>query len=237
MKLNKKILSLVAISSLGFLSVIPSANALTSEANVNFTEPTTLPDIVDPDDPSTPLEPEPAPGGNVNTEPGSLTLDYVSHLEFGSHALSPRAQTYYAQNEKTPFAQVTDVRGTGAGWRLTASLSNFTDGTDDSLEGATITLLNDAGDIVTTPDNFNAAAPTLTNEITLNSSTNDTQLVTNALANTGKGTWVTRWQDNDTETDYNQSVALNVPAAVATEGAHTATITWELSNAPTGVTP
>lgn len=50
----------------------------------------------------------------------------------------------------------------------------------------------------------------------------------------GKGTWLTRWKDNDESTDVNESVSLTVPAAVATKGDHTGSISWTLYNTPDG---
>src|SRR5699024_5979182 len=95
----------------------------------------------------------------------------VSNFDFGSHELSRNEQKYSAVNERTPFAQVTDVRGTGAGWRLVAQFSGFTQNGADSLQGAKIKLYN--SDLVTTTDNGNDEPTTPSSEIVLNQDTVD----------------------------------------------------------------
>ena len=58
-----------------------------------------------------------------------------------------------------------------------------------------------------------------------------------AQENTGLGTWLNRWfptlDENRTfDMATNDNVTLEIPAGVATAGAHTATITWTLTDAP-----
>lgn len=235
MKLHKKFLSLGLISTMLLSAVaVPTAEALDSEASVEFVGPSAPADILNPDNPDNEngATEDQLNEGNTSNEVGALTLDFVSNLNFGTHELSANPETYYAENTTTPFAQVTDVRGTGEGWRLVASMSSFEQGegetATDSLPGATITLEN--GSNVTTATN-GAATPETLSPIVL-SSDNEVQDITIAEANEGLGTWITRWTDSDAETDFNQSVSLDVPAAVATKGAHNSTITWTLYNAP-----
>lgn len=237
MKLHKKFLSLGLMSTLLLSAVaVPTAEALDSAASVEFDAPSEPADILDPDNPDDEngATEDQLNEGNTSNEVGALTLDFVSNLNFGTHELSANPETYYAQNTTTPFAQVTDVRGTGEGWRLVASMSSFEQGEGEtatnSLPGATITLEN--GSNVTSSTNL-AATPETLSPIVL-SSDNVVQDITTAEDNEGLGTWITRWTDSDAETDFNQSVSLDVPAAVATEGAHNSTITWTLYNAPTG---
>ena len=85
---------------------------------------------------------------------GSLTLDAVTGFKFPDITLSSYGEEAYAivardeiNGEKPPIdtglgdrgytlgAQVTDVRGTGAGWTLTASVSEFSTG-EKKLKGA-----------------------------------------------------------------------------------------------------
>ena len=54
-------------------------------------------------------------------------------------------KTYQSTSLK-PFIQITDNRGTGAGWKVTAAASSFNDGTKDTLSGAVITFNN--GEVV-----------------------------------------------------------------------------------------
>ncbi|WP_254558779.1 WxL domain-containing protein, partial [Salmonella enterica] len=71
--------------------------------------------------PQNPDGSKPNPGGN-----GSLTIDFASSFDFGNHKISNKDQTYLAKAQKyfdsevlTPnYVQVTDRRGTFAGWNL-----------------------------------------------------------------------------------------------------------------------
>lgn len=231
MKLHKKFLSLGLMSTLLLSAVaVPTAEAVDSNASVEFSDPSAPADILDPDNPDNEngATDDQLNEGNTSNEVGALTLDFVSNLNFGTHELSANPETYYAKNTTTPFAQVTDVRGTGEGWRLVASMSSFKQGegetATDSLPGATITLEN--GSNVTTSSN-GAAPPETLSSIELTPD-NGPQNITIADDDEGLGTWITRW------TDFNQSVSLDVPAAVATKGAHNSTITWTLYNTPDG---
>lgn len=240
MKLNKKLLSIIAVAGVGVASVWPTLStvyATTSKATVDFIAPTTAPDILNPDNPNDPVTPGQIDEGEETNQVGVLTLDYVSNFNFDTQKLSAKNETYYATNEQTPFAQVTDVRGTGEGWHLTAQLASFTVKTDEtdetveaSLPGVSITLKNaqnatQAGDV--------NAAPITSQEVNL-SADKTAATITTAEANKGMGSWITRWLDQDSDVEGNENVALHVPAAVATKGAHTADITWTLYNTPTG---
>lgn len=227
----------MAALSIGLIGVglyTPTVDALTSNATVDFTNPTKAPAIVDPDNPGgEPLETTDT-DGKVSGKVGSLTLDYVSNFDFGSHELNRNQQNYSAVNQRTPFAQVTDVRGTGAGWRLVARFDGFTQNDAKSLQGAVINLYNSK--LVTTADNnLNTPPTTSDSEIVLNK--DKVVNITTADVVEGKGTWLTTWADKDNVESGNQSVVLSVPAAVATEGKHTGSITWTLYNAPTGEDP
>ena len=229
MKKFNKILTALSLGLIGAGLYTPTVDALTSNATVDFTNPTQAPAIVNPDNPGgEPLE-NPETDGEVSGEFGSLTLDYVSNFDFGSHELNRNEQNYFAENQRTPFAQVTDVRGTGAGWRLVAQFNGFTQDGNASLQGAEINLTN--SELVTTQDNMNTAPTTSSAGIVLNQNAAD---ITIAEEGQGKGTWLTKWADDDNAAAFNQSVVLSVPAAVATAGEHTGTITWTLYNTPTG---
>lgn len=232
MQSSKKIITLLAITLFGVATFVPSVEAAKSNANVEFKAPTTPPAILNPDNPEETLEPEEAEvrGDNPTGEYGILTLDAVSDFNFGEQELSAKNETYSLTNKSTPFAQVTDVRGTGEGWRLVASLDSFTDeDTKASLPGATIRLNNTTHD--KQKENGSEAPTSVSDEIVL-SSDNASKTITTAAKdkNQGLGTWITKWVDSADK----EGVVLDVPAAVATKGTHTAEITWTLYNAPDG---
>lgn len=187
----------------------------------------------DPEDPTEPLDP--TDPDNPTDEPthnaGPLSLDYVSSIDFGVQEVNINEEKTYESISLKPFIQITDNRGTGSGWKVSAAASSFNDGTNDTLSGAVITFNN--GEVVS-PTGL--AAPTPNQEVVLSTNGVAVDVVT-AQKNTGLGTWLNRWFPTLDETrtfnmETNDNVTLKVPAGVATVGTHKATITWTLTDAP-----
>ncbi|MFD2829937.1 WxL domain-containing protein [Corticicoccus populi] len=233
MKNKKTILATLALGLIAAPTIL-TANvyAADSNATVEFTAPTDSVDPVDPEDPSQPGDVD-EDDGNITGETGPFTLDYVSHIDFGSHEISPSSQVYNSTTER-PYIQVSDRRGTGEGWNVTASASTFNDGSDPSLPGSVISFADGDAISASTTD-----GPTVNGSIDLATGGDAVQVASaearesGAALNTaeGLGTWVVRWLSEDT-TDTNEKVSLNVPEASATEGNHTSTITWTLTSGP-----
>lgn len=229
----KKIISMMTMSSLlllfGGFQVIAATTTGESTAKIEFTIPDDVPEVVDPEEPTTPYEPDPddqtTPQDPPTGQAGPLTLDYVSSIDFGAHPI-PGSTAAFKSTILKPFIQVTDRRGTGAGWTVTAQVSAF-EGTNStpSLQGAKITFSN--GDAIS-PNN--GTAPTVAGLIELVAGGDASEVVT-AAPNTGMTTWITRWLANDLA-DVNDKVTLEVPGGDVTIGNHTATITWTLTDAP-----
>lgn len=218
-KILAVLLTVCLLSACAFAASVYAAD---SDVTVTFTAGTDPTPPVDPDDPSQPLTPaEPGTG-----EAGPLSIDYVTNITFGTQEISG-SQMVYEANELKPFLQVTDKRGTGAGWHVTASASAFSDGTDSTLPGSTLNF--NAGEALSA--NATAAAPTAEDEVALTTDS-DVVLVISAAVDTGLGTWVDRWYPTDSGATSNNNVTLTVPAGSATLGTHTATITWTLTDAP-----
>ncbi|PFR63693.1 cell surface protein, partial [Bacillus cereus] len=79
-------------------------------------------------------------------------MDYVSNIEFGEHEINSGTQVYNAQNEN-PFIQVSDNRGTGAGWKLSATASEFKNEDGSKiLKGAELSFKN--GEVKTKANNI-----------------------------------------------------------------------------------
>lgn len=194
---------------------------VTFEANDDKTTP------VDPTDPSKPVDPskptDPADTPNPGTgNMGPLSIDYVSNLKFGTQKIKDSA--YFSTNTN-PYIQITDKRGTGAGWVASAAISDFT-GTKDSkpvtLAGAELTLNNG---LVKTATTNAAVAPTTDKKITLGKT--NTAIMT-AAKDAGQGTWLNVFGGKE-------DVALSVPAGNITSGVtYNATITWTLGDTPQG---
>ncbi|MEI5994503.1 WxL domain-containing protein [Candidatus Enterococcus mansonii] len=168
-------------------------------------------DPIDPEDPDNPGE-----GGTGQT--GNLTIDIVTNLDFGSFKLTPKATTLTANkdNKVNPLAQVTDKRGTGAGWTLGVAISEFTSTEKHTLKGATLSLPK--GDLKTNNVD-NSLAPN-TFALVLNE---DPQTIMSADKDKGLGTWADSYDKNKTK--------LSIPAGNFA-GQYGATMTWTLSNAP-----
>ncbi|MBC1359496.1 WxL domain-containing protein [Listeria booriae] len=172
-----------------------------------------------PDSP-TPGAPDPADPDNAGTgNTGALTIDFLSNIDFGTQKVSGQSEKYYAEN-KNPYIQVTDKRGTGAGWTLTAAATDFKDGSK-TLKGAEMSLTD--GKVRTQSDN-QSAAPT-TSDVTLNGSS---QAVLSAEANAGMGTWLDVYPGTE---GNNENVSLYVPAGNLA-GDYSTAITWTLEDSP-----
>lgn len=206
-----------------------------SEATINFKEGTDIPGVVDPTDPEIPWLPiEPTDPTDPTDPPtgqnGPLTLDYVSSVDFGEHEIEGKTAVYESTILR-PFIQVSDRRGTGAGWNVTASVGEFETAIEEekkqTLKGFKLSFSN--GSVISTS---NSLKPTPSNNVELIANADAVNVVT-AEEDTGLGTWVNRWFPTAGATDgLNDSVTLEVPAGAATLGAHAATITWSLSDAP-----
>ncbi|MBQ0835717.1 WxL domain-containing protein [Lactiplantibacillus pentosus] len=121
----------------------------TTDTTATFTANTTNPvDPVDPTDPTKPLNP--GDGDNGASAGAGLSLIYApSKLGFGSNQIDViNNQSYAADADSTVMMgttnkvglQVSDQRGTNAGWTLSVAAADGTDGNLSSLKGATLSL-------------------------------------------------------------------------------------------------
>lgn len=211
-----------SLSYFSFPILAATVSTVTSNATVTFTPGTEPTGPVDPDDPSKPLDPP----GQGTGESGPLSIDYVPNITFGSQAISGSQKVYNA-SELKPFVQVTDIRGTGAGWNVITKATPFNDGTADSLKGSTVTF---AGGYALSA-NSSASKPTPSNPVVLTTDNTEATVVV-ANENSGLGTWVDRWYPTETTATSNDNVTLTVPSGSATAKTHTSTITWTLADAP-----
>lgn len=228
--MKKPLVSLLSLA-LAFTVVSPSLSAegsAESQATVNFTAPE---ESVAPVNPLNPEESNNNAGneGNVTNQSGPLSLDYVSHLDFGSQVIST-SQKIYESTTDTPYIQVSDLSGTGNGWNVKAQVSEFNDGEVVSLPGSSIQL--EGGDTVSTT---NTDDPVINPSINLVTGGDPVNVVTAAPKEDGStvstaqglGTWVMRWLGESE--GKNEKVTLTVPGSTASVGNHTATITWTLN--------
>lgn len=196
---------------------------------------------VDPNNPNNPANnntPDPGDPNNHGTGAGGpLSIDYAPNFDFGIGKISSPSKTYtlanadYNGNGQTrahnPFVQITDNRGTGSGWNLSASISGFTNSSanpNNTLNGAYVTLRSLGNSAIPAYNNTTTAPEIVTNDIQLNGSS---QNLMTANKNTGMGTWLEKFDP--------QKVTLTVPSS-ASAGADTqysSTINWKLTTSPT----
>lgn len=239
-------LSTIMVASLSAtgLSAFAADNDTTSDAKVMFkaddggtTNPT------DPTDPGKPVDPT----DPVNPTTGALRIDFASQINFGEQTISGAAKDYYAlYTELQPldeagqasgakkyvphYVQVTDNRGSNAGWNLTVSGTTFKNSTGEVLTGAALTL----SDATLSSEMADTLKPsTVTPEVTVG--TTPAELVS-AEADKGMGTWVDSFGTTPgmSSTDTNKSVKIHVPAEakkIAGE-TYTSTLTWTINDTP-----
>lgn len=243
-------LSVLGVSTVAAVPAYADGGTYTTTANVNFIPNQDTVSPVNPDKPDVnqPVKPVTPDGDDVKPgTTGPLSLDYVSNFDFGSQKISSKNQTYYAKAQgyqgvsdtSVLYAQVTDNRGTGAGWILSvAQPSQFTnDGKE--LKGAQIGINNLS---VATQADSDAGSATAGGDMILVPGTG-AQTVMSAKANTGQGTWVARMGkadnlvpekgDGDTNRTVDKAVSLSVPGSSnKLAGQYTTNLNWTLSDVP-----
>ncbi|EEU86536.1 predicted protein [Enterococcus faecalis CH188] len=207
-----------------FVSVQITHAEMKSEAESKSTVKTILGDTtgpVAPVDPTDPNKPNPEVPGTGNT--GPLTIDHVSSIEFGEQEIKEKEAIYNAKTEH-PYVQVTDRRGTGAGWTLKASIDEFNnEDKTKTLKGAEFSLKN--GNIKSTSGNVSEKPQGY--DVNLNK---DLQVIMQAGTDQGMGTWVDAFSGTK---DNNANVQLKVPAGSArAKQNYSSVIRWELTDAP-----
>lgn len=224
-----------------------------SNGVVGFEENEAVTNPVDPTNPIEPVEPiDPnVPDGKPNPgQKGPLSIDFASSFSFGVNKISNKNQVYYADAQyyeedlPTPnYVQVTDYRGTLAGWTLTVKqLGQFQSAENvkyKTLPGVAISL-NDIHINSTVTD---TAPPTSPNSILLVPDSSE-QLVLQASSGEGGGTWEEYWgrletisQENPDGTTSNRlvtkAVALAVPGKTPKSATtYSTTFVWSLKEIP-----
>ena len=221
----------VALASLAFGGAevqAEVASAHTSENKINFTagEGVVTPpvDPTNPDNPDVPNPVDPSDPDNPGTgQTGPLSIDYVSNIRFGEHKIAGKDITYKAKNAN-PFVQVTDLRGAGEGWHLSAKISEFKSG-NKVLRGAKLSFKEG---VVKAGSKSNVSlAPTKSDVVFDNT---EIKPFMNAINKGGRGTWLTVWSGTD---QANEAIQLNVVAGTPEANTeYTSSITWSLEDAP-----
>lgn len=207
---------------------------------IDPTNPTKPP--VTPIDPTDPLGPKPG-------TPGPLSIDYASSLDFGVNEISNEDRTYYAKPQayggdtadSANYVQVTDRRGTNAGWTLTVKQNGqFSNATTQNKEltGTTISL---AQGTISTPTT-NAKNPG-TFAVKLDPTGTTASTVVSAKNTEGSGTFASSFgaleevtsiaADKEVKEIKNTGIKLEVPGNTPKDAVEYDTkLTWTLTDSP-----
>lgn len=229
----------------------PESKSYNSNAMIQFeasTETTPPTDPINPGeiDPETgkPVEPGPEDPTTPDNKPeqgtpGPLSIDYASSLDFGTQKITSTNQFYKAapqkfKNRTKPegpnYVQVTDGRGSDAGWSLQVKQNGqFKSTTDKVLTGAEIRFTN--GSVASAsaspfPSNFKDIFA-----LTINKDGEGVaDTIMSAKTGEGSGTYLLVFGDDDSAGD---SIELFVPGSTTKYADKYATsITWTLTDVP-----
>lgn len=190
-----------------------STTSWTSNTGVTFNAP----------DPSTPLPPitiPTEPPTTITPQPGKLSLDYASDLDFGIHTVDGATTDFKAGTSSTSNSQASplvtwhDLDGVQTNYTISAQASALS-----GLNSATITL----GSATFSNISGNGATDTSSLADVAGSHTLNSQPQT-IVSSTGavSGYYADKFAD----------ATLSVPVANQSAGTHTGTITWNLTVAP-----
>ena len=187
-------------------------------------------------------------GENGIVNPGQKTplrISLLTAFNFGKIKMSGNTKEYHAElpqvtlatkekQERPNFVQVTDNRGTNAGWHLTAKISEQFKNEESVLTGSTITL--DNGWAIPQATDLKEYMPSVSKPVVLTEE--DSELIANGPVDKGMGTWNVLYGSMDeaekaTKGDARESVTLEIPGKVKKqEGNYKATVEWTLADTP-----
>lgn len=254
----KSIIAVAGVCTISQISLSAFAEEKEYESNavVEFVPDSGPTDPVDPEnpDPNKPVFPwDPTTPGN-RPNPGTdgpLSLDYASSIDFGKNKITNKDEVYYADaqylwNESNTekdessarpnYVQVTDKRGTNAGWTLLVKQEeqlNNVKTLNKELTGAEIRFTE--GQAVSATEGVTAPKTQ-----DMNLAPGVASLVMSASQNAGAGTWVDRFgvieemNINGVNTLKNKAITLSVPGKTPKDAVQYRTkLVWILSDAPT----
>lgn len=241
--MSKRLILLLLLFFSGVGICLPEATAAeggeyTTKGMITFTPNEEITDPLNPSDPLQPIQPvDPIdPNGPNPGTGGALSIDYASSLDFGAQKITTQDKIYLAKVQKYQtttseekqgpnYIQVSDKRGSQAGWRLQVKQAEqFKTEEGESLSGAQVTFKN--GRIATIAE---SVPPTASTSVVIQPN-NMLKDVLVAEKNTGAGTFLVAWGDEQTAAE---SIELFVPgSATKLAKAYTTTFTWCLTDAP-----
>lgn len=239
----------IAVAAIGGVQAHAEDATMGSDSSVKFAPSSGVVKPIDPIVPGNPDPEEPEPP-KPGTE-GPLSIDYASDFKFGSQQITTKDMTYKAlpqtyknSTKLTPnFVQITDTRGTNAGWTLNVKQNGqFNNQTTQNKELTGAVLKFAAGEKVT---DGSGVVPS-TYVATLDPSGAYSKVMT-AKVNEGTGTWVSLFggknglveedvvnaAGNTVKEKRDSGVTLSIPGTTQTDAVEYATtLTWQLTNTP-----
>lgn len=248
--MTKTSIKLATVAALALIAGGAASTSFAADVNYNSYGSVAFEASTDPTKPTDPTDPDPThPVDPVNPDgslpdagtAGPLSIDFASSFDFGKQKITAADQTYYAAAQKFTdasgkakegpnYVQVSDNRGTLAGWTLSVTQgAQFTGVTTSTgkgsvLDGAVMTLGN--GNLQTASDTkADVVAATTALQPGVQSGT-----ILGATAGTGAGTQLLVFGDASTAT---ASVSLMVPGSTTKLAQEYKTnLTWTLSDTP-----
>lgn len=212
----------VSLSTIAVLGALPMAG---QAAEVIQTVNTSKADVtLEAGDTTTPVDPilPSIPDGSTGNT-GMLTLDNITPFQFDKHKVTGGTETY-SITATGANVQVSDRRGTGAGWELKVTAATFKDKVDNTkvLKGAQIVIPK--GEVQSTVGNT-SEKPT-TNLVTLDALDGEiSSVLFQAEKDQGMGTWVDQLNPSE--------VKIIIPGGNFV-GEYSSTLTWVLGDTPKG---
>ncbi|EPD6279627.1 WxL domain-containing protein [Listeria monocytogenes] len=240
-----------------------------SKGIVKFDKSTTPdPDPVNPD----PVDPDPVIPDPTDPPVGTdgLWILAVSDWDFGTHnvsSLSSGALNVHAADDTistyvdangngqqdlpgevsvtkkvTPYAQISDVRGTNTGWTLSVTGSAFKDSSTPAktIPGAELTIpkstVSSATSIAQAPTGYDSVTISMTGGAAvpvMAAKDMQTATPTNFNDDQGMGTWTDSFGSQAVSATDTSKPKLSIPKnVVVADGTYQSTLTWTLSDTP-----
>lgn len=213
------LVSCVVLTSGGIQVLAEDVKGATTSGTVKLISPTGEVTPLDPEETVTPED------GKETGNEGPLSIDYVPNFLFGEVEISGSTLTLPDLNTN-PLVQVTDNRGSGAGWTLKLSATPFINNEDETKQ-LTGTTLSIGGITPEAVDETNTSTAPTPSAQTYGVSDTSAKTLLRAGADAGMGSWKGKFKTSDGA----NSVSLTIPAGNKV-GSYTSTITWSLANAP-----
>lgn len=240
------LLSTIVLTSLASVSVQAAEegeeNVMTTTGLVVFEASNETNPPVDPNDPEnevTPVDPIDPEAELPEGTTGPLSIDFASSIFFGLNKISSQDETYYANAQaldngehRGNYVQVTDKRGSNAGWKLTVKQDGQFRNVatlNQELDGAQLTFSEPA----LSTNSVGVEAPTASGFVLDPEGEASTVMV--AEENAGAGTWINMFGTATSieGVQKNTAITLDIPGKIAKDAvAYGTKLNWTILDSP-----